>query len=225
MKKLIVLTVAALALLCFTDANAQIVRGSSSVSSLSSSQKSRKSPLTGVRYQGEYNFGYATGGQLKFADGDKEKTDFSRPYIETVHGVRMLNDYLFVGAGLGFQYAYGKVYTDPDYYDSSLTWDTVAIPLFVNFKGYYPLSNGFAPYISWSIGGSIFATSGLDDPEFDEKLKGGLYTTFGAGFNYRKFNFGFGLMHQGMKMVDTEDGEVYDKSSVNSFYVQLGFKF
>lgn len=136
----------------------------------------------------------------------------------------MLNDYLFVGAGLGFQYAYGKVYTDPDY-DSSLIWDTVAIPLFVNFKGYYPLSNGFAPYISWSIGGGIFATSGLDDPEYDEKLKGGLYTTFGAGFNYRKFNFGFGLMHQGMKAVDTEDGEVYDKSSVNSFYVQLGFKF
>ncbi len=32
-------------------------------------------------------------------------------------------------------------------------------------------------------------------------------------------------MHQGMKAVDTEDGEVYDKSSVNSFYVQLGFKF
>ena len=93
MKKLIVLTVAALALLCITDASAQIVRGSSSVSSLSST----KPPQTGVRYQGGFNFGYATGGQLKFDDGDKEKTDFSRPYIETVHGVCMLNDYLFVG--------------------------------------------------------------------------------------------------------------------------------
>ncbi len=56
MKKLIVLTVAALALLCITDTSAQIVRGNSSISSLSST----KSPQTGVRYQGEFNFGYAT---------------------------------------------------------------------------------------------------------------------------------------------------------------------
>ncbi len=200
-------------------AEAQVYRSSSTVVS---SQKSSKVSKTGIRYQGEFNFGYATGGKLNYKDADSEKTDFSRPFIETIHGVRMLNDYLFVGVGVGVQYAYGDVYPDSD---SGFTWDTVSIPLFVNVKGYYPVSGNFAPYLSLSMGGSIFATSAFDDDDLEEKMKGGFYTTFGAGFTYRKLNVGFGLMHQSMKLVDTYDDEEYFKGSVNSFYVQLGFKF
>ncbi len=220
MKKLI-LTAIALSAIFVTNVNAQIVRGSSSVSTISSSQKN-PTIKTGVRYQGELNFGYATGGKLNYEEGDSEKTNFSRPFIETIHGVRMLNDYLFVGVGVGVQYAYGDLNDDPEY---SQSWDTMAIPIFVNVKGYYPLGGNFAPYLSLSMGSSIFAMSSLTDAYYEEKLKGGFYTAFGAGFTFRKLNVGFGLMHQGMKLVDTSDDEEYFKGSVNSFYVQLGFKF
>lgn len=220
MKKLI-LTAIALSAIFVTHVNAQIVRGSSSVSTISASQRNQTAK-TGVRYQGEFNFGYATGGKLNFKDGDSMKTDFSRPFIETIHGVRMLNDYLFVGVGVGVQYAYGDIYSDSD---ESSTWDTMAIPVFVNVKGYYPLGGNFAPYLSLSMGSSIFVMSSLTDDYYEEELKGGFYTAFGAGFTFRKLNVGLGLMHQGMKLVDSVDGAEYFKASVNSFYVELGFKF
>ena len=56
MKKLILAAIA-LSMLFVTNASAQIVRGSSSVSSVSSTQKSKKAQKTGIRYQGELNFG------------------------------------------------------------------------------------------------------------------------------------------------------------------------
>lgn len=231
MKKLIILTVAALSLLFVTNVNAQIVRGSSSVSSVSSAQKSKKAQKTGARYQGELNFGYATGGKMnfKYDDGstEKDKTDFSRPLIETVHGVRFLHDYLFVGAGFGAQYMYGKM--SPDYDDSD-NWGVLSIPVFANIKGYYPVSNDFAPYLSLSLGGSIFTCSNWNESYsggWEDKHKGGFYCDFGVGLNYKKFNVGFGLQHQSMKFVELYHGDIDEetKASVNSFYVKLGLKF
>lgn len=221
MKKILFATVVLL-LTGIVAADAQIVRGSSSISTTSQKSSVVKS---GVRYQGELNFGFATGGKLTDEDGDKWKTDFSRPFIETVHGVRMLNDYLFAGIGVGVQYAYGKM--DPDYEDSD-DWGVVSIPVFLNLKGYYPVSNNFAPYVSLSLGGSIFACSNWDDSDFEweNKLKGGFYCDFGVGFNYRKFNFGFGLQHQSMKFTETYGSQTEEwGSSVNSFYVKVGLKF
>lgn len=41
-----------------------------------------------IWYEGELNIGYGTGGTLK-ADGESEDAKYTRPFIETVHGVRI----------------------------------------------------------------------------------------------------------------------------------------
>lgn len=176
-----------------------------------------------IWYEGSLMFGYATGGKMtiKDEDGDiwKEKTDFSRPFIETVHGVR-ITKYGYAGLGLGVQYAYGKF--EPDYEDSD-KWNTLLMPIFLNLKGYYPVNNTFAPYVSVSLGSSACLMSNWNDSE-EEKLVGGFYGKAGIGFSYKKFMFDFGLMHQGLAIKYTGYSSK-DKLSNNSFYVNLGVKF
>ncbi len=182
-----------------------------------------------IWYQGELNVGFATSGKLTWEDGgDTEKTNYSRPFISTVHGVR-ITQYGFVGLGVGVQYAYGKMYSE---YDDAPNWKTLMIPVFLNLKGYYPVTEEFAPYISVSLGSSICATSSYGDSGSDydvswkTRLKGGFYGEYGIGFNYRQFNFGFGLQHQSMKFSETYDGSTDDeKASINSFFVKVGLKF
>lgn len=190
MKKLIILTVTALSLLFVTNASAQIVRGSSSVSSISSSQKSKKGPKTGLHYQGELNFGYGLAGKLK-EEGYDEKFDanYSRVFLETVHGVR-INPYAFVGVGINAQY--------------SFDWEEIALPVFAALRGYYPVTDRFAPYVAIDLGYSPM----LDAPV------GGFYAAYGLGLTFGKLNFGFGWQHQ-----------TFDEIKINSFVVKLGLKF
>lgn len=44
-----------------------------------------------IWYEGELNLGFATGGKLKWDDGEKDKTNYSRPFISTIHGARITN--------------------------------------------------------------------------------------------------------------------------------------
>lgn len=79
-----------------------------------------------IWYQGELNVGFATSSKLTWKDGgDTEKTDYSRPFISTIHGAR-ITQYGFVGLGVGLQYAYGKM--DPEY-DDTPNWETLMIPV------------------------------------------------------------------------------------------------
>ncbi len=182
-----------------------------------------------IWYQGELNVGFATGGKLTWKDGgDSEKTNYSRPFISTIHGAR-ITQYGFVGLGVGVQYAYGKM--DPEYDDTS-NWETLMIPVFLNLKGYYPVTEELAPYISISLGSSICATSSYGGSgsshgsSWETRLKGGFYGEYGLGFNYRRFNFGFGLQHQSIKFSETYDGSTdNEKASINSFFVKVGLKF
>lgn len=185
-----------------------------------------------VWYQGELNIGYAVNGKIKLTDEDgdmeKFKSDYSRPLIETIHGVR-ITKYGFVGVGAAVQYAFGKLDADED---DSEKWNTMMIPLFVNLKGYYPVTDDFAPYISLSFGSSICAMSGLNESKsgmgysYDYKLKGGFYGEYGIGFNYKRLNFGLGLQHQTMKLVYTSSNySDEEKWSSNSFYVKVGLTF
>lgn len=182
-----------------------------------------------IWYEGELNVGFATGGKLKWDDGgEKDKTNYSRPFISTVHGVR-ITKYGFVGLGAGVQYAFGRIYKDNPESDN---WKTVMIPVFLNLKGYYPVNDNFAPYISVSLGSGICAASSQNDSgsehgySWESKLKGGFYGEYGVGFNYKRLNFGLGIQHQGMKFTYTEDGDSgEEKVSINSFYVKFGLKF
>lgn len=181
------------------------------------------------RYEGELNLGFATGGKLKWADGgDKEKTNYSRPFIETVHGVRF-NDYMYAGLGVSVQYALGKISPDSEESDK---WNTLMIPVFLNLKGSYPVTEHFAPYLSLSFGGSFCATSSMDDSwseddgKVEQKLKGGFYAEYGLGFTYKRLNFGFGIQHQGLKFTESYRGdEESEKAGINSFFVKVGLKF
>ncbi len=209
-----------------------------------------------VRYQGELNLGYATGGKLKMdfnGQNEKVKTNFSRPLLETIHGVRV-GDYLFGGLGVGVQYAYGDLNKEVE---ESANWNTALMPIFFNLKGYYPVTKHFAPYISLSLGATSVLASDMNESKStsgsrpgheglgidkynwsnssETKLKGGFYCDFGIGFTARKFNFGLGLMHQGLKL--TQKSEQYNnrtgvdsdssktKMSVTSFYAKVGLKF
>ena len=147
-----------------------------------------------VKYRGEVNFGYATGGKLKDVVGVLD-SDVSRPYIETIHGVSIA-DYIFVGGGFGVQYYYGKQYED-----GSDKWNNLTLPIFGNIKGMYPVTDHFKPYISVSLGGTVVATSDLNEKSYgySTKLKGGFYYDLGIGFQYKKLNFGVGMQHQDLK--------------------------
>ena len=187
-----------------------------------------------VWYQGELNFGFATGGKMKFDNGYKEPTNYSRAYIETIHGVR-ITQYAFAGLGLGVQYAFGKL--SKEYPDR---WNTIMMPIFFNMKGMYPVTENFAPYVSISLGGTVSPFSGYfndtyygdryDDYDVaKEKLRGKFYGEYAVGLQYKKFNFSFGLQQQYMAWHWIEDGVDYgddgERWNINSFFVKIGVKF
>ena len=189
-----------------------------------------------IGYRGEVNVGFATGGRFSFMDVDF-KSDISRPFIETVHGVTVTK-YAFVGVGAGLQYYYGRALKQM----SDEKWNTLSIPIFVNMKGWYPVNDNVRPYISLSLGGSAIATSGLNENELDYdddmttasaiKLNGGFYCDFGVGVQLKKFNIGIGLQHQGLALKNTMKIVDYGISSSetihgkhNSFYVKIGVCF
>ena len=190
---------------------------------------SAASPL--IKYAGEVNVGFATGGKLRYEDDVTMKSSLNRPFIETVHGVT-ITKYAFVGAGVGVQGYLGATDTD----NPQDKWDTLAVPLFVNLKGMLPLKS-LTPYISASLGGAVIPYSGQNMKLIYEgigikaKLTGGLYCDFGAGVKLFKnrLNVGIGLQHQqmGIKMIMTEgsysESDDEDGYHGTSFYVKVGF--
>lgn len=209
MKKIAFCALAAL-LLGIWSADAQIISGSTY-----SSSTEYTSTVKNTRYQGELNFGYGLGGKVKDSDGDKADANFSRAFIETVHGVR-INEYAFAGLGVGFQYAYE---------DNNFNGEGVGfIPLFLDLKGYYPVTDSFAPYVAIDLGYGLPVIGTENDYGYGySELKGGFYASYGIGLNYKKLNFGLGWQHQSFKY--ESGGNTGDSFGVNSFFVKIGLNF
>ncbi len=207
MKKICML---ALAFVCgtATASYAQLITSTTSVSEKTIEKKGRGDVK--VWYEGELNLGYGMGGSLKY-DGESEDAHFARPFIETVHGARITR-YAFVGLGAGFQYAYDE------------EWEIGLVPVFLNLKGYYPVTEHFAPYVSVDLGYGlgVLGTKNYGGEEGLD-LKGGLYASYGIGLNYKRLNFGFGWQHQSMKFA--YEGESGDSFGANSFFLKVGLKF
>lgn len=184
MKKILILAVAAM--FC-TSVSAQVLKSSTMVV-----EKKRTTSL----YQGEFNVGYGFGGTMS-GDGGSIDANYSRIFVETVHGVRIL-PYLFTGIGIGAQYA-------PDA-------ETATVPIFLDVKGYYPVTDKFAPYIALDFGYSPVVSGDVD---------GGAYISYGVGLNYGKLNFGLGWQYQGVHVYGYDDL----KASINSFFLKVGVKF
>ena len=91
--------------------------------------------------------------------------------------------------------------------------DLLFVPVYLNLKGYYPVTEIFHPYVNLSLG---YAVSPY---KFNGGLYGGFYNDFGLGFTAKVFNFGFGLQHQSVKDF------WLDKYINNSFYIKFGLKW
>ena len=195
-----------------------------------------------IKYRGEVSVGGAFSNMMRIPPQPETfnipfETSLSRPTIETVHGVSLSN-YLYVGAGIGLQAyagdlqeAYEWFYTKED----RTKWGTVAIPLFVNVKGFFPINDNIKPFTSLSFGGTAIACSNLnveyDDTYNDDgfkigtqsksKLKGGFYCDWGVGVEYKRWSFALGLQHQRYTLKETDTYYDWDYDYRKDDYVSV----
>lgn len=95
-----------------------------------------------VQYQGEVDLGYSFG---------VGKSASERVNLHTIQGIRV-GKYFSAGIGTGFDFYY-------DFDDSS----EMIVPVYLNLKGYYPLSAKVSPYISCDIGVGVGVTGDVDN--------------------------------------------------------------
>ena len=177
---------------------------------------------------------------------------FSRPYIETIHGLQLFK-YLFVGAGIGFQYYCGKLHDFQMYADfaasvkgkkkASERWNALMMPIFVDIKGMYPIKEDLIPFVNLGLGGTASFCSAInfkynqgDGYKASAKMRGGLYCDFGAGVRWKSWNFSIGLQHQTVNVVQSEQVPATEfmpktelkttyKVKTNAFYLKAGYCF
>ena len=228
-----------------------------------SAQQSFKSIDWTPKYKGEVNVGYAISGknfnwkgEYSDSEGNKENGDagkmqtvFSRPLIETVHGIQV-GPYFFVGAGVGLQYYCGKLMDFQEYADLAAVvnekdktperWNAVMLPIFANIKFMYPVNDDFTPFLNLGLGGTVSCYSSVNYKYAEEgiassmRARGGFYCDFGAGVRYKMLSVSLGLQHQGfalaMKVSESDYGETYTidgkiSTKINSFYLKVGVNF
>ena len=141
-------------------------------------------------YQGEIDLGIAIGGGM------------TGPILETIHGIH-ISKYAFVGAGLGIHYPID--YGDP------------LIPLFADFKFYYPLNETIAPFLNIDAGYEV--------------CEGGVYFSAGLGLKYKRWSFSAGVRGNA---TDNYGGSYgfpygsysYEVSETNFYgFLKVGFTF
>lgn len=126
---------------------------------------------TPVKYQGEVDLGYSVG---------VGTWDFSRLNVHTVQGVK-IGKYFSTGVGVGIDY-----YFSNDILDAAGIGGQVMIPIYLNMKGYLPVSESISPYISLDLGGGI----GVQD------LASGFLVTPSVGVKIGKFKVQVGYTSQ-----------------------------
>lgn len=143
------------------------------------------------RYEGQIAFAYGLGvGQIS------KLICTDRVVFETVHGVR-ISPYAFVGAGIGLNYFYTKYQVTDGYLQDEISGFCI-LPIFINAKGYYPLSDKFALYLSLDLGAATSLSKYVKGTEF--------YTAVGPGFTIGKKNcqprgdFSIRFQHMGAGM-------------------------
>lgn len=133
-------------------------------------------------YQGEIGIGYG----LEFEEG-------GHIVFETVHGIRF-NPNIFTGIGAGINY---------NFYEG-----VGIIPVFINTKGYYPLSQKTSLYLSVDIGTAIDA-SGWGETGWYLNVGPGI--NFGNAKNAFRSDFSIRCQHLG--------------ENLNAILFRIGFSF
>lgn len=124
-----------------------------------------------VKYQGEVDLGYSIGVGT-FSTG--------RVNLHTVQGVK-ISDYFSVGMGLGLDY-YHDLYSD-------MGSGELFVPIFLNMKGYVPVTEKLSPFLSLDLGYGIGATEGVSGC-------GGFLWSPSVGLRYNHFKFQIGYTSQ-----------------------------
>lgn len=171
-----------------------------------------------------------------------------------IGGMRF-NDYFFAGIGAGLDIGVSHTYKPKvrainygDYgvyegmYDGSafleeiMPMQSIAIPLFVNLKGYFTKTR-VAPYLSFSAGARLSTGKKLmiydEYGNYEDQLRYGAFKPFfevAAGINYRKsadrnYTFQFGYYTHNVKEFDGFDGFDLDNEWIHGFSMSVGMTF
>ena len=167
-------------------------------------------------------------------------------------GGRRFNDYFFAGVGAGLDIGVSNTYKPTASVDrwgdheieTPYGWDnqvdlpmqSIAIPLFVNFKGYFTRTK-VAPYLSFSAGARLSTGKKLEiydmSGNYDRTLRYGAFKPFfevAAGVNYRKsadrnYTFQFGYYTHNIKEFDGWEGYEPDNEWSHGFSMSIGMTF
>jgi len=118
-----------------------------------------------AKYQGEVDLGYSVGTGT-FSTG--------RVNLHTIHGAK-IGDYFSAGLGVGLDYYH-------EFYDKG----ELFVPIFLNMKGYIPVTEKLAPFVSLDLGYGLGATAGVSGC-------GGFlwFPSVGLRYDYIKFQVGY----------------------------------
>jgi hypothetical protein len=158
-----------------------------------------------AKYQGEVNLGYSIGvGNL----------GFNKVNLHTVQGVKM-GDYVSAGLGFGLDWWRG-IYKE--YWEEQGKFDLgeLTLPIYLNVKGYLPVKEDMAPYISCDIGYAAGLTKGV-------KNLAGLYFSPSVGLKFKSFKAELGFT---LQKVDDEYVEYYyETTAATAFKLSVGYFF
>ncbi|MCQ2311446.1 MAG: PorT family protein [Paludibacteraceae bacterium] len=148
------------------------------------------------------------------------------PSVDFVAGAR-LNDYLFLGVGLGFQLK--TMTTDISTtiagykIEGDLRETMLSLPLYVNARVYYPKNIKCMPYFDLSIGGNfgltdqlkIDASASSEYESYKESLKwaNGFLLKVGLGLDIKRFSIGIG--YQMTRLLGKIELPEYGKISIS----------
>lgn len=157
------------------------------------------------KYQGEANLGYSIGiGSL----------GFNKVNLHTVQGVK-IGEYVSTGVGIGLDWWRG-IYKE--YWEEKGQFDPgeLTLPIYLNVKGYLPMSENTAPYISCDLGYAAGITKGV-------KNLGGLYLSPSVGLKFYSFKAELGFTLQ--KVADEYVESIYGTNSATAFKISVGYFF
>ena len=152
-----------------------------------------------VKYHGEINVGYSIG------VGSYAK---NRVNLYTIQGVK-IGEYFSTGLGLGLDW-YRGLYAEYWEKQGKPDMGELAMPIYLNVKGYLPVNEKVAPYLTFDIGYGIGLTEGLDG-------FGGLYLTPGVGIKAGHFKAEVGFNVQ--RIVDVVN------VNANALKLAIGYIF
>lgn len=157
------------------------------------------------KYQGEANLGYSIGiGSL----------GFNKVNLHTVQGVK-IGEYVSTGVGIGLDWWRG-IYKE--YWEEKGQFDPgeLTLPIYLNVKGYLPISENTAPYISCDLGYAAGITKGV-------KNLGGLYFSPAVGLQFYSFKAELGFTLQKVAHEDVE--YYYGTDAATAFKISVGYFF